>query len=498
MKKKSSLYQKLDPRSKCLRKAGMTFFYFVSLVYGLWSMVYGLPQPTAWAGGPIFVNPDGEAATWDNSEAITYHPESGACATHDNSEMVDRIENNLSLWTGITSIELTLTPDEGEIGSIDVDNYATYFAASESDSAASDGINPVIFDDDGEIVGDLFGSGNKVAVLGFAGPDGYSSDYATITDGEAFFNCFCILDNPNDTDGDCEDFGIEFTEDDLDFTMIHEMGHMLGLDHTQVNQPIGEGSCDLDTEGDCDDLPTMFPVSVDAGDQMTPQRDDEVAFLNLYGSSTWDDSLCTITGSLLDANGDPLRCADVQAETGDTADTVALVSGIYAPNEDTNGDGLTDGEGECLSDCGDFTLRGLDPDKSYTITVKPIDSAWEGGSGIYPCDPQLEGIEEEPIATIDACDAGETIELGSVETASTGSGSGSDDDDTDSDPDAFVACGVNLDFDDCAPIFSCAMNPQGTSYKPWWIFIPGYWCVIASLRRSRSPNGAPFGGDLPG
>ncbi|EKD41281.1 MAG: hypothetical protein ACD_73C00780G0001, partial [uncultured bacterium] len=322
-----------------------------------------LVNQMSYAGGPISVAEDGTPAKWDGT--ITLHPESGTCGSFTNPQMLAKIDENVSEWEDVSNVDLAFTITDGAINEDVTDsNYQDYFVDSSGDAGLTDSINPVVFDDDGMIVRDIFGSGSQFSVLGFAGPDGFNSDYTEIRDGQAFFNCRCLAGN-----GSCG--GVLFTEDDLDFTMTHEIGHMIGLDHTQVNQAIAEGDCDLNVAGDCDDVPTMYPQSVDAGDQITPHRDDEVALQVLYGLSDLTSSTYTVTGSLVDADGVPLRCADIQAETDDPADTIAVVSGVYAESTDSDGDGYTDGDGECLDNCGDFTLRGLDPTKTYTITVKP-------------------------------------------------------------------------------------------------------------------------------
>ncbi|MBI2339602.1 MAG: hypothetical protein HYU99_04435 [Deltaproteobacteria bacterium] len=363
------------------------------------------------------MNTEGVPAAWDNSAAIAYHPESGSCGSFDNGAMLTKIGENLSQWSGITDITLSFDPETGIIGSIDNSNYSSLFTASSDCGDDGDDLTPVVFDDDGTITDDIFGAGNRFSVLGFAGPAIFNDDCSEILEGQAFFNCRCQTGSPS---GSCPG-GVVFTEDDLNFTIMHEFGHLLGLDHTQVNQSIGEGSCNTDTEGDCDALPAMYPQSVDAPDQITPQRDDEVAALTLYGGSAFASSFCTVTGTLEDANGDPLRCADIQAETGTPADTIAVVSGAFSPQRDSNGDGDTQDDGECFSNCGDFILRGLDPSKSYTITVKPIDSQWRGGSGINPCNSaQLDYVEEEEIDEVTAgdCVGGSTRALEAVATIS--------------------------------------------------------------------------------
>ena len=369
---------------------------------------------TSLAGGPILVAPSGESARWDGT--VTLHPEGGTCGSFSNDTMVSRLEELMDHWEGVTFNTLAIDIEAGEITEdVNEENYETWYVDSVADSGLEDGLNPVVFDDNGEVVDDIFGNGNRFLVLGFAGPDSFSSDLETIRDGQAFFNCLCLEGN-----GDCPG-GITFTDSDLDFTMVHEIGHMLGLDHTQVNQALADDGCDIDTDGDCDLLPTMFPVSEDPADQLTPMRDDEVALLSLYGQDGWEGSFFTVIGSLLDADGLALRCADVQAETGEAADMIAFVSGASAPNEDLDGDGYTDGEEECLSDCGDFTLRGLDPAKTYTITVKPIDPGWEGGSSLSPCvNGQLIGIESEIVSSAANAAAGETLDLGVFTTISSG------------------------------------------------------------------------------
>lgn len=413
-------------------------------IFLLFLLGFFLTARLSWGGGPLFINASGEPAAWDNASAVSYHPETGTCATFTNAEMLDKIETNISAWTDVSGVLLTFTAVTGEIGSVDSTNYTDFYSASVGDTAAEDGFNPVIFDDDGEIVDDLFGLGNKVSILGFAGADSFSDDGTEILSGEALFNCFCQADNPNDDTGACADAEVVFTEDDLDFTMVHEFGHMIGLDHTQVNESL-ISTCDPEVADDCDSLPTMFPVSVDPADQITPSRDDEIALLALYGDGLWEGSFCTMTGSVTDSDGNDLRCADVQAETDDPADTVALVSGVYAVTDDL----------ECLSGCGDFILRGIDPAKHYTITVKPVDPFWVGGSGINPClNGQPEGVVEEIIGDSADCTAGGTVDLGAITTTSTGTGGT-----TTGGSDAATVCGENQNFDACPPIIGgCSLR----------------------------------------
>lgn len=384
---------------------------------------------SAQAGGPISVAPDGTSSAWGNTIAL--HPEAGTCGSFSNAQMVTKIETNLANWENVSGIDLTFNITTGTITTdVTAANYTSFFVDSNDDVGLNDSINPVVFDDDGGIVADLFGSSARFSVLGFAGPDGFTDDFLTIADGQAFFNCRCLADNLN-----CG--SVVFSEDDLDFTMVHEVGHMIGLDHTQVNEDEADASdnCSTTVAGDCTGVPTMYPQSVDADEQITPTRDDEVALQALYGATSLANNFATVVGTLVDSSGKALRCADVQAIPSSTDDTIAIVSGINAPNEDLDGDGFTDGDGECLSDCGDFTLQGLDPDQNYNLLVVPISSRWTGGSSISPCSTgQISGIQEELIQALSAADlsAGGTVALGTITTISTGGidegGSGGDGD----------------------------------------------------------------------
>lgn len=386
------------------------------------------------AGGPIVVAPSGDPASWVSP--ISLHPEAGVCATFSNANMRTKIDDNLTEVENVSGVSLSFSIVSGAIA-VDVNssNFNNFYVDEASDPGLNDSLNPVIYDDDGEIIASLFGISQKFIVLGFAGPDGFTSDFSTIVDGQGIFNCRCLAGNPvfntQDSDEDsCANTGTTFSVAQLDFTMTHELLHMVGLDHTQVNQSLAS-SCNTAVAGDCDDLPIMYPVIVDAADQLTLQRDDEVALLGLYGLSNLTNGGCTVTGALEDRNGNALRCADIQASTGDTADTIATVSGYFAPYEDKNGDGFSDGAGECLSDCGDFILRGLSVGKTYLLTVNPITSTFIEDSKVGPCrNGQITGIIAEAIASIACSSAGQMFALGTIATSSSGGvdgdGGGSD------------------------------------------------------------------------
>lgn len=385
-------------------------------VVGFFILLFFVGTQSARAGGGYIITESGEPSRWDNTVNIRIHPESGECGSFTNAQMLTKLDDNLGYWLDLTDVDLNFVVTTGSIGGVDGCNYGDYLVGVDgaTNAGISDGLNPVLFDNDGEIVAEVAGSANKFRVLGFANPSGFASDFTEIVDGQAVFNCRCL---PGNTNGACTG-GVEFTEDELNFTMVHELGHMLNLDHTQINGELADtASTDDDTN-----IPTMYPVSENAAAQISPTQDDIVNLADIYPAATFNSTYCLVTGTLLDSSGNPLRCADVQATTADVADAVAFVSGAYAPAVDGNDDGDTVDAGECTSNCGDFQLY-LTPGKTYTVAVAAINSSFTGGSGISPCaNGQLSTIVDEDVATITAgqCTAGGTLSLGNITTTSTG------------------------------------------------------------------------------
>lgn len=400
-----------------MRYSSKKLFYYLTCAFlGLtW-----LSAPKSFAGGPFFVLEENNPAKWDLP--VTLHPEGGACAGFSRSEMIDKIETNLSYWTDITGINLEFIIDSNELSGIDISgsNYTDYLSTS---GESTDEITPIVFDNDGEIVEGIF-PGSVSAVLGFASPARYDDSYTVIQEGVGLINCAC-LEGGNEVEL-CE--GVSVLERAIDITIVHEIGHMLGFDHTQVNTNFAfTGGCDRNVTGDCDRLPVMLPLIVDPDDQIQPKKDDEVIALRLYGSSYLDNNFYSVSGTLLSNTGFEMQCVDVQAQTDDPAETIAVVTGAFANSLDLNGDKDTLDLNECASGCGDFILKGLDPTKDYTIKVVPIAQVWQSeGSTLNPCNESIalldDKIVEETILNISAGEysAGQEINLGAVTTESEG------------------------------------------------------------------------------
>ena len=385
----------------------------------------------AFAGGPFLVTEDGIVLFWDNESPVNYHPELGSCGPFSNADMKTKIQNLLANWSDLEEVDLSFNEVSGSLTDITGDNYLSYFSdgslTTNDVNARSDGLNPIIFDDDGAIIESLAGSANVPFILGLAGIANSESD-GEITDGQMILNCKCLANHPFDQ---CSVNGSisEVDEETLNFTILHEVGHFLNLDHSQAN-------ADYYSNGDTDDdiyLPVMFPFAFETSVGILPRQDDVHSLAYIYPSEDFLAERCLVTGQLLDTDGNALMCADVWAQTTDDTDTISWVSGSLASGSDSNSDDDIVDTDECTADCGKFEMY-LETGKDYTFTVKSINENFISGSGINPCfNTQLTTIEEEEIASITSaqCTAGSTIDLGSITTTST-SGSTSSSGSTDS------------------------------------------------------------------
>lgn len=122
---------------------------------------------------------------------------------------------------------------------------------------------------------------------------------------------------------------------DLVAILQHEIGHMLGLDHTgvlsSVMNPFGE--------------------SGDASASRTLQNDDLVTLANLYPVATFVAATATISGTITTSGGAPVKSANVVA--------IATPGGVPVASQLAGADGT-------------YRLEGLAPG-TYQVMVEPLD-----------------------------------------------------------------------------------------------------------------------------
>lgn len=397
---------------------------------------------SAMAAGPILVDTEatGQPVLWKDG-VVHYNLESGAGATLgqlSNAAAVALVQELFEDWRQVEidgTATASLVLDEGSsLGSVtasNMDDHFTYCPASASCptegspfvvGSARSGESPILFDDTGAMTDAVQGSGASQSILGFAGPrvveriDGI----LYITEGQAILNGRFI-------DGVSSSSNPEVSIDDFKGAIFHELGHFIGLDHTQVNL----GSVVKYLNGDESEkqgIPTMLPLFIDGLEQLTPHYDDVVALSYLYPSSGFGATTCRMEGTVFRSDGET-ELQGVNAIASNSADTLleatSFVSGSLYSGAYLN----------CEAPAGEFVIAGLRPGQSYLLSIEPISAAFTGGSSVEPCDPAQSDFDSASVPGTFSCSAaGEVITVGTeatttvVTTKSATSSGGTDDD----------------------------------------------------------------------
>jgi hypothetical protein len=377
----------------------------------------------AWAGGPLLIGGpavgsraafgiDGQPFIWNPSKMpVAYRVDPGPMAVIpsgttviDNATGLRRLQSMFGVWQGVATASLSFSSagpllPAGSYKSGDLTTAAQFNAIIGSCQAGAQ--NPVIFDADGSLIASL---GLPSAVIGFN--HGCAADPGT-----GYLTGSAIVLNGKFQDGVANSTNFELTANQFDEAITHEMGHFVGLDHSQINVDLlqqGGPPCDLDGLAG---LPLMFPALVcqarkDAGlPVLSP--DDEAWISSLYPNSTTPDNYATISGTILFGEGtSQFQGANVIARLLDDPNTsedesrrvaVSVVSGyLYTGNPGQSvtavlppaGEDNTNGSREGSRNpslIGYYQLAV--PPGTYTIEVENIDGNFVGGSSVGPLSP---------------------------------------------------------------------------------------------------------------
>ncbi len=326
-KSKIVIRKSLHMRTLCLRFLLSALFIATALTLG-----------DLRAGGPLGAFGD-RPMVWDieGSGPVLLRLDRGGLGQFDSAGAYGIIMQAITAWDTIS----------GSILAIEIEGYFDHDITSATDpdafssAANSDGIVPVVIDDDGSITDAFFGAGASNQILGFATP--FSNNQGVYFDGRIVLNG----SNKNRNEGS------------LVRTMTHETGHLLGLSHTQRS---------LRAE-----YVLMNPFSG------TMDEDDFLAIVRLYPDENALSDRGTISGFLRDPEGAPISGANVIAVDSATGRAYATLSDYFSGPDGRFG-------GPNVPKTGFYEFRSL-PAGNYFIKIEPINVEWIGGSSVGSYDP---------------------------------------------------------------------------------------------------------------
>jgi len=332
------------------------------------------------AGGPLLIGKDGVARRWNTASPVVLNLDQGPLGGIQDPDSL--LVHARDQWNAVPTSRLRLSI--GEDLPLNIENFDQF----DEWTSKNDGRNPMIYDSDGSIFDDLFGPGN--AVVGVAGP-ALVSGKGAIVKGFAMFN---------GDESSPADFEI------LRAVVTHELGHMLNLDHAQINGlPFFSLCANRGTTVpgfggviQVNDVETMFPILVNAPGlsphpMATLHRDDWAAISTLYPVSGFGTTTGALRGNVVDFSGAPVHGVNVIARSVSSpfAEAVSFVSGALV---------VESGSTVPAARRGDFDMRGLIPG-AYRLYVEEISSCFTEGAGVGPLDPPLNIDPSDPAAFLE-------------------------------------------------------------------------------------------------
>jgi hypothetical protein len=381
----------------------------------------------AWAGGPLVVGGaavgsrprfgvDGKPFTWDPAKMpIAYRVDPGPMAVNpsgtvviDHNAGLQRVQSMFGVWQAVSTANISFTNTGALLSAGSYTGGDLKTAQQFNDvmgSCRSGAQSPVIFDADGKLMASL---GLPAAVIGFNSGCGLDASSGMIVTSAVTLNG--QFQDKVQSSGTRANF--ELPQNSFDEAITHEIGHLLGLDHSQINLIVllsRTSPCDVD---DLAGLPLMFPVLLcqarkDAG--LPILSHDELAWISRFYPNTGTlQNFGTITGTIFFADGvSAAQGANVIARLMDDPSTpedesrrvaVSAVSGyLFTGNP---GQSVTTGASENTNGNANgsrnpafigFYEIALPPG-TYTVEIEPIYSGFVGGSSVGPIDPPAQTV----------------------------------------------------------------------------------------------------------
>jgi hypothetical protein len=308
------------------------------------------------AGGPLYTL-NGKAVRYQ-SNVIAYKLDRGPLGVFNSTQARTLANECFKVWDDVSTSNVTFAHTAADTLPVDV-NGSNYFLYTTLDDFKYDGINPIIFDSDGAITDELFGIGASESVIGFAGSGDNNND-GYYDEGEAILNGLFADGSPG-----------AFSYDEWKSTFVHEFGHFLGLDHTQIG---GEFEND---KAQTIYIPTMYPFATVNDVPLGALNPDDIAAISmLYPETGYAATIGTISGSVVRSNASVVRGANVMAISTGADSLMNRLSTVTDYFEQNN---------------GSFSIAGLAAG-SYYVRIEPINPDFVEGSSVGPYSWEATGL----------------------------------------------------------------------------------------------------------
>ena len=307
---------------------------------------------SAMAGGPLVLEgPNGHVPARYQNPIIEFNIETGALGTRDNEIADQLVRDALTVWSTTSTSTISLTQGSDVPVDINATNFNSYIPDPFNNAIHNDddGLNPIVYDNDGSIIDAFFGigqgTGPDATVVGFAA--------SSIFIGGSFFTEGFAVINGNSN--------LEIPDNQLKLIVAHEIAHFIGLDHSQADISNTEAFTD-GCPAVLDDYPLMYPYACRSSQAIHP--DDSVSLSTLYPTADYYSNQGQLTGTFISGNGDPVRGANLWVENTQTGEIVSIVS-------------------DYLAQCTGFFALMLPPGE-YILHANSVNREFFAGSSVGP------------------------------------------------------------------------------------------------------------------
>jgi len=298
---------------------------------------------TAFSGGPLSISgPNGHTPVSYANPTVTLNFDIGTLGNRSNAEIDALVLQSINQWNTVSTATINLLQGTDLTTDIDITNYQNLIPNDDlNDSSIADGLNPIIYDADGQIFDALFGEGAGIDIIGFAGSVYYLGS-STFTEGYAILNGDTIINS----------------DSTIISLITHEIGHLIGLDHSQLDIN--------NTEDNCLSLHSAYPMMYPylCRETSTLHADDVVAVSALYPETNLETTYGQITGFFVNSSGRPVLGANLWAKNTITGISYSVVSDYLKQNT------------------GFFSV--LLPAGQYTLHANAINASFFDFSGVGP------------------------------------------------------------------------------------------------------------------